>query len=96
MDAFEIWWQAYPKKTAKGAARKSFQKAITLTTLDAMLAALEWQRTQEQWVKDGGQWIPMPSTYLNQERWEAQPMEQPTGKAQTVRNLAVVAKWAQR
>jgi hypothetical protein len=78
MDAFEIWWQAYPKKTAKGAARKSFQKAITLTTLD------------------GGQFIPMPSTYLNQERWEDQPMEQPTGKAQTVRNLAVVAKWAQR
>jgi hypothetical protein len=44
----------------------------------------------------GGQWIPMPSTYLNQERWEDQPMEQPTGKAQTVRNLAVVAKWASR
>lgn len=96
MDAFEIWWQAYPRKTAKGAARKSFAKAITLTTLDVMLAALEWQRTQEQWVKDGGQFIPMPATYLNQERWEDEPIALPTGKAQTVRNLAVVKQWASR
>ena len=96
MTEFDIWWAAYPRKTAKGAARKSFEKAIRLTTLQTMLAALEWQRTQEQWLKDGGQFIPMPTTYLNQERWDDQPLESPQAKAQTVRNLTVVQRWAER
>jgi hypothetical protein len=35
-----------------------------------MLRALSWQRAQDQWTKDGGQYIPNPATWLNQKRWE--------------------------
>jgi hypothetical protein len=96
VDGFDALWQAYPRRTGKGAARLAYAKALKLTTLDTMLAALQWQVTQEQWLKDGGTYIPHLSTWLNQERWDDEPMEQPTGKATTVRNLAVVQKWAQR
>lgn len=65
---FEVFWKAYPKKKDKAKARKSFFKVKTpLTTL---LAALEAQKRTEQWQKDNGQFIPLPTTWLNGERWE--------------------------
>ena len=35
-----------------------------------MLKAIEKQKGSEQWTKDNGQYIPHPSTWLNQSRWE--------------------------
>jgi hypothetical protein len=73
-ERFESWWMAYPKKTGKGAALKAFTKIRpTDETLRLMLTALDWQRTQPQWTKDGGAYIPNPATYLNQSRWEDEP-----------------------
>jgi len=71
-DDFELFWNAYPRKTGKGAAWKVWGK-IPSGTLPLILTALEWQCKQEQWVKEGGQFIPMPATYLTQARWEDQP-----------------------
>ena len=34
-----------------------------------MIRAVEAQKNTPQWVRDGGQYIPHPSTWLNQERW---------------------------
>ncbi len=87
MDEFEQFWAAYPRKTGKGVARKAFAKAMRLTTLDTMLTALKWQRQQEQWVKQGGQFIPHPSTWLNQERWDDQPTQVPTLSEKTTRTF---------
>lgn len=67
--AFEVFWTAYPRKVGKGAARKRFDTAIKKTTLEVMLSAIEAQKKSDQWTKDGGQFIPHPSTWLNQERW---------------------------
>jgi len=36
-------------------------------------AAIERQKSSRQWTKDDGQYIPNPSTWLNQERWEDEP-----------------------
>ena len=94
--AFEQFWSAFPRKVGKGAARKAFAHAITLTTLDAMLAALRWQVTQPQWIRDGGDYIPHPATWLNQERWEDEPMEQPQVQGKTARTLAAVTSWARK
>lgn len=47
-----------------------------------VLDALQWQMQSTQWTKDGGDYIPHPSTYLNQHRWEdEQTIEAPKGKA---------------
>ena len=40
-----------------------------------ILTALNWQKKSEQWLKDNGQFIPYPATYLNQRRWEDEPQE---------------------
>ena len=68
--AFERFWAAYPKKQGKGAARKAFDKARTKVTPEAMLSAVERQSRSPQWNRDDGRYIPMPATWLNQERWD--------------------------
>ena len=65
---FAKFWSAYPRKTAKGEAYQAWLKANP--PLDAVLKSLDWQRGCEDWTKGGGQFIPHPSTYLHQRRWE--------------------------
>jgi hypothetical protein len=68
---FEEFWQVYPKKTAKAQAEKSFNKLNPdRELLDKILKAIEQQKKSKQWLKDEGQFIPMPATWLNQRRWE--------------------------
>ena len=68
--AFDTFWEAYPRRKGKGAARKAFAKASKTVTLGTMLAALERQKASSDWQKEGGQYIPYPATWLNQGRWE--------------------------
>lgn len=70
-DEFNLFWEAYPKKVAKGAARKKFFKIAPKDDLfQKIMAALSVVKESEQWKKDRGKFIPYPSTWLNQERWE--------------------------
>ena len=72
---FETFWQAYPRKVAKRMALKSWLRESP--DIQEVMKALEWQCKQESWVKDGGKFIPHPTTYLNQGRWEdEQPIQQ--------------------
>lgn len=67
---FDSFWKSYPKKVAKDAAYKAFAKRKPDDKmLKDILQAVELQKTQEQWTKDGGQYIPNPATWLNQGRW---------------------------
>ena len=74
--AFDVFWEAYPKKTGKEAARKSFARAKA--DIGTMLSALEVQKQSEQWTKNNGQFIPNPTTWLNQGRWEDE-LPKPSG-----------------
>ena len=70
-EGFEQFWAAYPKKVGKDDARKAFAKRKPdHELLDQMLAAIAVQRASLAWTKDGGQFIPNPSTWLNQGRWQ--------------------------
>lgn len=73
---FEKFWVAYPKKEGKKPARQKFDSIFKNLTpekstklLETMLNAIEIQKQTDKWKKDKGQFIPMPSTWLNQERW---------------------------
>lgn len=70
---FLSFWVEYPNKTGKGDAWKSWQKASP--KLADVKKALEWQKKSVDWTKEGGKYIPMPSTYLNQRRWEDEPKQ---------------------
>ena len=68
---FDIFWQEYPKKVGKEAARKSWNKIRP--NLQDVLQTLAWQKTSKQWFEKGGQFIPNASTYLNQHRFLDEP-----------------------
>lgn len=65
---FDLFWQAYPKKVGKEAARKAFDRVKV--PVETLLAAIERQKGGRQWQEDGGRFIPNPATWLNQGRWE--------------------------
>jgi hypothetical protein len=68
---FMQFWTEYPKKTAPAAAYKSWLKIkYKPATLNLIIEALKWQSKLPGWLKDNGQFIPMPATYLNQCRWQ--------------------------
>lgn len=70
-DGFDAFWALYPKKVSKGAAEKAWGKLRP--PVEQVLSALDWQRSQPNWVKDNGQFIPNPATYLNAKGWEDEP-----------------------
>src|SRR5699024_9758660 len=62
-DGFAALWAAYPKKAGKADALKAWNKlAPDVVLQEQMGKALEVQKQSQQWRKDGGQYIPMPST----------------------------------
>jgi hypothetical protein len=68
---FDRFWKAYPSKVGKDAARKAFDKRKPDDGLvDVMVAALGRQSESDRWRRDGGQYIPNPSTWLNEGRWQ--------------------------
>ena len=69
--AFDEFWNAYPKKKAKEAAKKAWAKLKPDKTLGKTIiqAVLESAKTQD-WKKENGKYIPYPATYLNGKRWE--------------------------
>ena len=88
---FELVWKSYPRKVGKGAARKAWAKVQPDTALvQKMLDALNWQRTQPNWLKDGGQFIPHLATWLNQERWDDEPVNLPQFGTKTMNSLRAI------
>lgn len=70
-ERFEAWWVEYPKKAGKQAARKAWNKIKPDAALySRIIDATKAQRTSEQWRKENGQFIPDPSKWLNQGRWD--------------------------
>jgi hypothetical protein len=73
-DGFERFWAMYPRRTAKAAAVKAWARLKPSSELvSTMLAALAWQVKQEQWTRDGGQFVPYPATWLHAGHWEDEP-----------------------
>lgn len=64
---FEQWWKRYPRKTAKIAATKAYRSALTQTTPDALLAALEAQR--DGLLDRDERFRPHPATWLRSGMW---------------------------
>lgn len=67
--AFEEFWTRYPKRVGKGAAQKAWNK-LSLENQKATVSDLSTRpANDQQWIRDGGKYIPHPATYLNQQRW---------------------------
>ena len=75
-DDFDAFWAVYPRKVGKGDAKKAFAKVKA--PVSVLISAVNTQKQSQQWLKDNGQYIPNPATWLNQGRWED---ELPTNEA---------------
>jgi len=67
-DGFDKFWNAYPKKVGKDKAVVAWKKKRP--KVDEVLKALSWQMYCDQWAKSEGQFIPNPTTYINEGRWK--------------------------
>lgn len=70
---FEAWWEHYPTKRRK--ARKPclqawLRKRIPRENVPAMIDKLELQKRTHDWQKNDSQFVPLPLTYINQERYD--------------------------
>lgn len=68
-EGFAEFWKRYPKKKAKQAAVTAWRK-LSGVDLQVILEALEAVKQADEWQKDGGQFIPLPASWLNGRRWE--------------------------
>ena len=66
---FKKFWKKYPRKKGKGKAYGSWEKINpSEKTLARMLKAIEEQK--KEWKKEDNKFIPHPTTWLNQSRWD--------------------------
>jgi len=71
LEGFEEFWQTYPRKVSKGRAKVAWHQTTGVRPpLPELLAALRQHIKQENWLCDGGMFIPYPASWLNAERWE--------------------------
>lgn len=85
---FDRFWQAYPKRQKKADARKAWtQLKPDAALVQRMLDALQWQTQQPAWLKEGGQFVPLPASWLRGERWEDEPFQVPNLSGRSVRLL---------
>ena len=84
-ESFARFWSAYPRHEAKAEARKAFEKLDPdESLLSEMLETIRRWKDTAQWKEGGGRFVPYPSTWLNQRRWEdevppAAPAYSPSG-----------------
>ena len=68
INGFDKFWEAYPNKKDKQKAMKAWAKHQP--DIVNVLKALVTQKGSDQWKKDDGRFIPLPTTWLNGARWE--------------------------
>lgn len=71
---FARFWSEYPRKVGKGKCELLWRKIkVSEVLLERILGALAAQKRSVQWQRKNGEFIPYPSTWLAQKRWEDEP-----------------------
>jgi hypothetical protein len=67
---FCAFWDAYPRKAAKGQARKTWKNLVVKRRIDPKILILAAERYRDSRLRPReAQYIPHPSTWLNAESW---------------------------
>lgn len=99
-DGFERFWQAYPRKTAKAAAQKVWNRAVKAATkqrpdyaigsiIDGAIRYAEDPNRQDTFTAHA-------STWLNQERWNDPPLPARTASARMQKSNGTRQRIAER
>ena len=88
LDGFERFYKLYPRKQKRPAAERAWKKLDLSSELQELLIeALAEHCKQVDWIKEGGQYIPLPASWLNDRRWEDVLKSGTTAKASAYNNL---------
>lgn len=81
-EMFDQFWAIYPKKVDKKGSLRAFKNIPKLKEVfPDIIKAVEIQKRSVQWQKENGQYIPNPTTYIHQERWNT------VTEAETIQNI---------
>ena len=96
---FAEFWAEYPKKVGKKAALTSWKRLKPDADLfERIMQAVAIAKNSEQWNREGGRFIPNPSTWINQGRWDDELpavgtfQQQQSGNSGKPNTLAVLAQ----
>ena len=92
-DLFAEFWTAYPRKVGKDAARKSWAKAVKRADPQHIIAAALRFRRDPNLPADRG-FIPHPATWLNQGRWDDEPLPERSNGTKAPSGAAMFVKLA--
>jgi hypothetical protein len=85
---FKRFWTAYPKKRSKGQAEKIWAKIHPdEQLLEKILSTIERAKKSEDWIKEAGQFIPYPATWLNAKGWEDEVKTEDENWKEKVRSI---------
>lgn len=75
-DGFDRFWTEYPRKENKIRSEQGWNnlflktaRSKRLALYKEIMAGLRQHRESPKWVKDDGEYIPLPSTFINGKRW---------------------------
>lgn len=77
---FEAWWEHYPRKVAKLQAQRTWLQIRPLPDhafTERAIVAIERQKRDADFWKEGGRYIPHPSTWLSAGRYLDEGIELP-------------------
>ena len=96
-ELFGIFYEAYPRHTGRLAAEKAFRTALKRATADEILAGARRFAADPNLPPRGEQrFIPMPATWLNQGRWDDDPLPSRgggRGQEQQQQGLALIEQY---
>ena len=91
-DYFSQFWDFYPRKAGKEAARKAWNNLQPNEELMALIANNIQERIDKgEWRKDNKSYILHASTFLNQKRWEDEVLEKQHEKSKSTDTAG--SKW---
>jgi hypothetical protein len=85
---FNTFWSEYPRKQGKGKAREAFTAAVKVAGVDAVIAGAVRYGSDAN--LPDPQFVPLPATWLNQERWDDGPLplnRKMTNSERNIQNL---------
>jgi len=93
-EGFQRFYSAYPRHKNRGDAKKAWTKLRpSPALLELMFEAIEvWKRAPD-WIKDGGQFIPYPASWLNAEGWLDEEIVVPVLSQRTLTNMAAAEEF---
>jgi len=72
------FWEAYPQPGRKRSSREKVKKAwqAVKPPTDTLILLEKW-KSDPEWKKDGGQYVPAADRWLREKRWQDPPSEEP-------------------